>query len=901
MQKTAERIIPQKHKKTLTYAEHLARYIFACQFVKNKKVLDAACGTGYGSALMANKGAEHITGLDKSQKAIAYSAKHYSRPNLRFVKGNALNMPFNNNQFDLVISYETIEHLENQNQFLKEIKRVLNPDGFCIISTPNLKTHPEQNPYHTKELNKQEFKDLLKKYWKNLKIINQANAFNNIIFSENNKSARVLLAKKKKPADYFIAIASNHSLPEKILPFGITSPEDLIYDQKTHIRNIEAMYGILKTKSRNKLAQAKLERQLEKRTLLSQIKDKNNHIKNIEKELKFIKNSKFYLSMLKWHALKSKLLVKNIFYAKMAWSVIQRRGLIYFAKRAIHFLRYKWRPITDLNQQYQIWIKKHQLSPKKIKQIQDQSRQFKYKPLISIIMPVYNVKSEWLIKAIESVREQYYANWQICMVDDASPKPHIKRILRKYASKDNRIQVGYLKENQGISVASNAALSLAKGEFIGLLDNDDELAPEALYEIAKLLNQHRDADMIYSDEDHISPDDQRINPYFKPDWSQDTFLSNMYTCHFGVYRKKIIDQIKGFRKEYTGAQDYDLVLRFTEKTDKIYHIPKILYHWRQVPGSTAAAADAKPYATRNARLALINALKRRKIKGKVFHGKFLNSFRIKREILGNPMISIIIPTKDAIDVLVKCIKSIKQKTSYKNYEIIIIDNNSQEQGTRDYFAKADELGFRVLQYKPLFNFAAINNYAVGHARGEHVLFLNNDMEVIKKGWLKAMLEHSQRKQVGAVGAKLIYPDDKIQHAGVVIGIGGVAGHSHKRYPKNSHGYFGSLNIIRNYSCVTAACLMIRKKVFLEINGFEEKLPRAFNDVDLCLKLRKAGYLIVYTPYAELYHYESYSRASGVEPYEIEFMFKKWGQNFLKKDPYYNPNLTLEREDFSLRV
>ena len=900
MTKAIERIIPWKHKNTLSYAEHLVRYIFACQFVKGKKVLDAACGTGYGSALMARKGAEHVTGLDKSQKAIAYSAKHYSLSNSHFIKSDALIMPFDDNQFDLVVSYETIEHLENHDQFLKEIKRILNPDGFCIISTPNPKSDYEQNPFHLKELNKQEFMHLLRKYFKHVKISSQANLINNMIFSENDKFAQVLLKNSQK-ADYFIALASNKSLPKTIAPFGITSPEDLIYNQKIHIRNIEAMFRLLKVKSGNKLAQIKLERQIEKKDLKVQIKDKDNHIKNIEKELKFIKNSKFYFLMNKWHFIKNRVFIKNIFYLRMAVSVIKRRGIIYFAKRAMHFVRFKWRPITDLNQQYKIWIKKHQLSPKKIKQIQDQSRQFEHKPLISIIMPVYNVAGEWLIKAIESVRGQYYQNWELCIVDDASTKKHIKRILRKYANQDQRIKVGYLKENQGISGASNAALSLAKGEFIGLLDNDDELSPDALYEVVKLLNQHKNADMIYSDEDHIDMRGQRVKPYFKPDWSLDMFLSNMYTCHLGVYRKSLIDKIGGFRNGYDGAQDYDLVLRLTEKTNNIYHIPKILYHWREIQGSTSASSDAKPYVVKYAKRALRNAMQRRNIKAKVLDGKFLTSYRIKRDIAGNPMISIIIPTKDAIDILAKCVESIKQKTSYKNYEIIIIDNNSQKQASRDYFAKSNELGFRVLQYKPLFNFAAINNYAVGHARGEHILFLNNDMEVIKKGWLKAMLEHSQREEVGAVGAKLIYPDERIQHAGIIMGIGGVAGHGHKLYKRNSHGYFGSLDLIRNYSGVTAACLMMRKKVFEEVMGMEENLPRAFNDVDLCLKLRKAGYLIVYTPYSELYHFESYSRPSGVEPYEIEFMFKKWGQNFLKKDLYYNLNLTLEREDFSLRI
>jgi GT2 family glycosyltransferase len=389
----------------------------------------------------------------------------------------------------------------------------------------------------------------------------------------------------------------------------------------------------------------------------------------------------------------------------------------------------------------------------------------------------------------------------------------------------------------------------------------------------------------------------------------------MYTCHFGVYRKKIIDEIGGFRKGYEGCQDYDLVLRLTEKTDKIYHIPKILYHWRKIPGSTSERYEAKSYAEKNSKKALREAMKRRGIKGEVVDGLFRSSFRIKREIKGTPKVSIIIPTKDKVDVLRRCLTSIVEKTSYPNYEIAVVDNNSREEETLEYLRSINKRrNIRVLNYKRPFNFSSINNFAAKNVDSEFLLFLNNDTEVISNEWLSAMLEHAQRKEVGAVGCKLLYPDNSIQHAGVILGITGipgqrgVAGHSHKYLPDGFHGYFGRPHIIHNLSAVTAACMMMRKEVFEEVGSFDEKLTVAFNDVDLCLRIRENGYLIVYTPFAVLYHHESMSRGYEDTPEkqarflkEVKYVRDKWGHIIDKGDPYYNPNLTLEREDFSIRV
>ncbi len=553
--------------------------------------------------------------------------------------------------------------------------------------------------------------------------------------------------------------------------------------------------------------------------------------------------------------------------------------------------------------EYEIWMDHYYLLKKDIENIKEQIKKFRHQPKISLIMPVYNVERKWLKKALQSVLGQIYENWELCLVDDASTRKHIKRFLSRY--RDNKkMNIKFLTKNQGIAGASNEALALAQGEFVGFLDDDDELSKDALFEVVRLLNQHPEADLIYSDEDKIDLKGKRFQPFFKPDYSPDLLLSFNYICHFLVCRREIIQRIKGFRKGFEGSQDYDLVLRLTEETDNVYHIPKVLYHWRQVKGSTSMGHKEKAVHIENSIKALSQALERRKIEGTVEKGinfHQFESYRVKRKIRNEPQVSVIIPNKDKVSFLKRCVQSIQKKTDYPNYEIIIVDNKSEHPETLSFLSSLEEQeGIRVLPYEKEYNFSEINNLAAAHARGSHLLFLNNDTEVISPEWMTSMLEHVQREEVGAVGAKLLYPDDTIQHAGTLIGLGGVAAHSHKKFPKTSNGYFGSLNTIRNYSAVTAACMMLRKEVFEEVGGFDkEHLPIGFNDVDLCLKLRKRGYLIVYTPYAVLVHYESQSRSDYLDPDEVMFMKKKWG-NQLASDPYYNPNLSYESEDFRIK-
>jgi glycosyltransferase involved in cell wall biosynthesis len=546
-----------------------------------------------------------------------------------------------------------------------------------------------------------------------------------------------------------------------------------------------------------------------------------------------------------------------------------------------------------------MWLKQHQLKAVDIERMQAELERFTYTPCISIVMPVYNSEEIWLHRAIESVQSQIYSNWELCVVNDASTTSNIIRLLNSYAGSDPRIHVKHLSANRGIAGASSEALAMATGDFIGLLDHDDELTPDALWEVASRLNQNPELDLVYSDEDKLRADGQRVDPFFKPDWSPDLLLSMNYIAHFVVFRRTLLAAIGGFRSGYEGAQDYDLLLRFTERTHRVAHTPKILYHWRMSPTSTARSAGAKPFASESGRRALEDALRRRGQEASVevlAPGRYRAKYRIQESRL----VSIIIPTKDQLRLLQQCVDSIEEKTSYDPYEIIIIDNNSINSETIHYLDGLS-VKHRVLRYPHPFNFSAINNFGANQARGEYLLFLNDDTQVIEGEWLNALVEQAQRPEVGAVGAKLLYPDNSIQHAGVTLGICGGAGHAFRKLPNNRTTYFGLADLTRNCSAVTAACMAVPRKVFNEVGGFDEKLKVVYNDVDLCLRIRKQGYLIIYTPFAVLCHFESATRGRLRPTKEEDLFNRRWGDAIRIRDPYYNPSLTLTREDWSLRL
>lgn len=598
-------------------------------------------------------------------------------------------------------------------------------------------------------------------------------------------------------------------------------------------------------------------------------------------------------------------------WSKVVW-YIRQYGFNQFLSKAAEKVSF----FASLNQEYAFddagaykrWIAKNE--PQKSGLEEQLKHKFKSQPKISIIVPTYNTPLDFLKPMIESVQGQTYSNWELCIAD-GSDREEIKSFLRQAVSEDKRIKLKLLAKNAGIAANTNEAIDLASGEYLTFLDHDDTLAPFALYEVVLAINNAPETDLLYSDEDKLSQrGDNRSKPHFKPDWSPDTLRNYNYITHLLVIKRSLLDKVGHIREGFEGSQDFDLVLRATEQAQKIAHIPKVLYHWREHANSTSSNTKSKSYASYSTKKAVAAHLDRLKMAGRVVDGPFFGSCRAIFNLPSKlPLVSIIIPTKDQAELLHRCIKSILNNSTYLNYEIILIDTGSTEVATEKLYSelkKQPQISF--LKWDKPFNYSAVNNFAATHAKGEQLLFLNNDIKIISSDWIESMLEFATRGDVGAVGAKLLYPDATLQHAGVILGIGGVAGHSHKYFPTNSFGYFGRLVIPQNLSAVTAACIMIPQNIFKEVGGFDEGYALAFNDVDLCLKIRSLGKLIVWTPHAELYHYESKTR--GYEDTaekqarfkrEIDRFQARWGKVLAQGDPYYNPNLSLVKEDFSLRT
>lgn len=586
------------------------------------------------------------------------------------------------------------------------------------------------------------------------------------------------------------------------------------------------------------------------------------------------------------------------------WRERGTRGLLQFIQQKIASRRQD-------QQTYQTWLLHHRFTPADTANATKQIAQWAVRPKFSVIMPVYNVEAQWLEKAIQSVQNQLYPDWELCIADDASPKPHIKLLLTRYSQTDDRIKVIFRPDNGNIVAASNSALELATGDYIALLDHDDELAIDALFENAKLINRHPDADFIYSDEDKIDTAGNRMDPFFKPDWSPDYFHACMYTCHLGVYRTQLIREIEGFRTGYDGSQDYDLVLRVVERTKNIYHIPKILYHWRVIPSSVTSGEQAKPWAYIAARRALEDMLARSEYPGRVEETSRAGFFRVRRDVIGQPLVSILIPSagkvledeEGAKCLLENCIRSIQQVSTYRNFEVVVVDGYDIPKETLEaiapYFTSAPSRLNLVRDGEP-FNFSRRINLAAAQAKGDFLLLLNDDTEVMTPDWLESLLEFAQQTEIGAVGAKLFFPHGKIQHNGVMV-LGGNPGHAFYGFDGDHPGYFCSNIVNRNYLAVTGACLMVQRSVFTEIGGMDEGFPLNYNDVDLCLKLHQAGYRNVVTPYVHLIHYESVSRGEGLKPREWENFNHRWRAYLdgLGGDPYYNPNLSLRDVTFEL--
>lgn len=539
---------------------------------------------------------------------------------------------------------------------------------------------------------------------------------------------------------------------------------------------------------------------------------------------------------------------------------------------------------------------------------------FEYEPVISILVPLYNTPMDFLKEMIGSVTYQTYAKWELCLADGSDDEhKYVGEYCESIAASDSRVKYMKLSENKGISGNTNECYGMATGEYIALFDHDDILHPTVLFEYVKVINEKK-ADYIYCDETtfHGGDINKMITMHFKPDYAPDNLRANNYICHFSCFKKTLLEGGELFRSRFDGSQDHDMILRLTDKAENIVHVPKLLYYWRSHAGSVASDINAKSYAIEAARGAVAEHLTSHGFKNfKITSTRaFETIFKISYEVIGTPKISIVIANKDHKADLERCVSSILDKTTYNNYEIVIVENNSESREIFDYYEQIKSDKVRVITYVGEFNYSKINNLGVANADGQYVVLLNNDTQVISVNWLEEMLMYAQRKDVGAVGAKLLYPDKTIQHAGVVIGLGAhrSAGHTHYGKAYDNLGYMGRLCYAQNVTAVTGACLMVKKHLFEKVSGLDDKFVISLNDVDLCLKLRRKGLLNVFTPFAELYHFESASRGIDIEDpakaaryeKEAELFREKWKAELEAGDPYFNPNFSLDRSDYSLK-
>ncbi len=561
------------------------------------------------------------------------------------------------------------------------------------------------------------------------------------------------------------------------------------------------------------------------------------------------------------------------------------------------------KPDGDGDAAYQNWMTR--IERPEIAEAKSRAATLPYRPRISLLMPVYNIDAELLRTAVESVRGQCYCEWELCICNDGSTKPETVALLGRLAELDTRIKVESLEKNQGIARATQRALDLATGEFIGLLDSDDELAPHALYEVARFLNEQPQADFLYSDRDKMDEAGRRFEPFFKPDWSPDLFFSCNYLCHLVVMRTRLARAAGGFRADCEGSQDYDLFLRVLEKTHAIHHLAKVLYHWRVVPTSTAGDVHVKMHAHGAALRAIQDALERRGVAAEVRKGHSLGFWRVKYPVPASARVAVVLLSGGNVRLLDQCLAGLLNKTAFRNFEIILVDNSKGEEVSTCFARlkeRAQECRYVDARHAP-FNYSHLNNLGAENARAPLLLFLNDDVFPLSSDWLEALLEHAHRPEVGAVGPLLLYDDRTIQHAGIVMGLNGCCDHGLKHLPAGDIGYHHFHNLTRNCSAVTGACLLTRRDVFLEVGGFDDRrLPIAFQDVDLCLKMREKGYLIVYTPFARLFHYEGQTKGANglakVAGFEIELMQQRWG-NVIADDPYYSPHLSRDFPGYRL--
>ena len=586
---------------------------------------------------------------------------------------------------------------------------------------------------------------------------------------------------------------------------------------------------------------------------------------------------------------------------------VVKKGILYLKANGLtetyakvrHYLKYTRINSLTENEAYKKWMQ----NCEKIDaaQIQKEMAQFDYHPLFSVCIPVYNVEEKWLRKCIASVENQYYEHWQLCLADDCSTDPRVRDILKEYERKDSRIRVVYRKENGHISRATNSALQIAEGEFIVLMDNDDELSPDALFEAAKLLQEHRDADVIYSDSDKLTESGERVDPYFKPDYCPDTLLSYNYISHLGIYRKTLVNQVGGFRTGVEGSQDYDLLLRVTELTDRVYHIPKILYHWRIIEGSTASGVGQKNYAYLAGKKVLEDAVRRRGYHARVKLLEKILCYNVEFYPVGEHFCSIIIWFDGNVKKLNRCLKSIYKKTSGNNFEVIIVSNKKYSQKEKQNLNRYKNVGTVICNSE--LNYSELNNRAAKKAKGDLLLFIEDNIEILSKNWLQFMAGEAERKEIGVVGVKILDIKNKVYHAGIAMGLSGVAGYIGRGKDKDDNGYMSCLSVRRIYMAVCGKCFMVRKKIFMEIKGFDKLLNEKYQDIDLCVRMNGKGYQNIFLPDV-LVKYTNHEKKdfmkSNVIKKDIYRMQMKWGEKIIF-DPYYSQNFELNSSELKIKT
>jgi GT2 family glycosyltransferase len=877
-----------------------------------KTVLDAGCAWGYLVAALRDLGVEAY-GVDVSDYAISKVREDVKLFCAVVDLAHGLPEHFPKN-FDLITSIEVLEHMKEESCLTALENLCCYGDRVIFSSSPDDIT--EETHYNVQQIEYWTTKFAMHGFFRVLSYRPDYIAPWAIMFEKKSDvSTKELIFDyehqmriQKAKWDKRIRDKDNH----------IEHIEVMLTDKEQHISSLaEALES--KEQHINGLAKELENNAQQNAEILGNLNNKEQHILNLDTQIHalHIRSNEYlnaYNAMLRSYSWK---ITKPIrFVSRIIKKIMKSIPGIKFLYKGIVYCRHNGLKATLSKAKHRF---SHKADAKKYIQNQilsDQEKEqqrntvFSKNIKFSILVPLYNTPVNFLMEMIESVQAQTYTNWELCLADGSEQKSNdVEKVCKKYAKKDDRIKYKKLDKNYGISGNTNQCIEMATGDYIGLFDHDDLLHPAALFEVMKAITE-KEADFIYTDEMTFEGDLMHpITMHFKPDFAIDNLRANNYICHFSCFSKALLDKVGLFRSEFDGSQDYDIILRLTEQAKNIVHIPKILYYWRSHPSSVASDISTKPYCITAGKGAINDHLSRCGIKGIAVEAPHLTStYRIKYTLTELPLVSIIIPNRDHVDDLRRCINSIRNATTYDNWEIIIVENNSEDKNIFEYYQElCTDSRIRVVYWDKAFNFSAVNNFAVSHAEGSQLVFLNNDTEIITPQWIEELLMYAQREDVGAVGLKLYYPDHTIKHAGVVIGLAGSAGRVHYKAPKDNLGYMGRLFYSQNFSAVTAACMMVRKDIFIKVKGFDESFVIAYNDVDFCLKLRQIGKLNVFTPFAQLYHYESVSRGNDQTSENIarwrkeEYLFKtKWKDVIDAGDPYYNPNFRLDRDDFSIK-